>query len=94
MTRAHAEPSRPPRRPCPEGESPRRWAFQCDVRDELAAMGWPPKSYAWVAPTKLVVTVKGEIKVLTLRANMGAKKLNRALGYLHGMADALGMGAA
>lgn len=71
-----------------------RVALHALVHDELAAMGWPPKSYAWVAPSKLVLTVKGELKVLTLHANMGAKKINRALGYLHGMADALGLGVA
>lgn len=71
-----------------------REAFRALVNDELQSMGWPPKSYAWAAPGKLALVVNGQLRIMKLHANMGHKKLNRALGYLHGMADVLGLEAA
>jgi hypothetical protein len=68
-----------------------RSQFRDLVEGEMQAMGWPEKSYLWAAPSKLVLIVNGQLREVTMHANMGWKKLNRALGRLEGWADALGL---
>lgn len=71
-----------------------RTAFRATIEAELASMGWPPQSFLWGAPSKLVIIVNGQLRELAIHAGMSKVKLNRALGKLEGWADLLGLEAA
>ena len=57
------------------------------TQDALRAAGFPTGSYAWIdKPNRLVVSVGGQIKIITL-GGMSKSKLERTLGRIEGWRD-------
>ncbi len=66
----------------------RRKAFRAKVETELTGMGFRRAHWQWQdAPAGLLMIVRGELRHIELRANMGREKLARELGRLQGWAD-------
>ena len=63
-----------------------------DIRDlasaALSKAGYAPGSWTWIkGPNRLVLSVRGQLCTVDLPGGMGRAKLERALGYLEGLAE-------
>ena len=62
------------------------------IRDRASAAlseaGYAPGSWTWIkGPNRLVLSVRGQLCTVDLPGGMGRAKLERAIGYLQGLAE-------
>jgi hypothetical protein len=67
-----------------------RGEFRGRIEVELGQMGYGPRDFMWAEASQLVVIVGGELRKVTLRANMAKAAVQRVLGRLEGWREMCG----